>query len=171
MCHHGPVVQTWREPLTAQRPSRADRIGDLLTGWVRLLPPALGGGLRRDLVGFLILGGFTALVDAALIAVFVGLLSMPTLLSLALAYVLAFSLNFVLNRTLNFKSHAPAGPQALRFAFVVIVDFMISVPGTALLHQATGVHLAISRLIAAACVATLTYTLSRWWVFRDHPQD
>lgn len=154
------------QSLTQTRTPRAERVADLLTGWVTRLPPWLGGRLRRDLVGFLILGGFTALIDAALIAVLAIWTDWPTLVVLAVAYALAFSLNFVLNRTLNFKSHAPAGPQAVRFAAVVVVDFMISVPGTQLLHDLTGIHLAVSRLIAAACVATLTYTLSRWWVFR-----
>jgi putative flippase GtrA len=78
----------------------------------------------------------------------------------------AFSLNFVLNRTLNFRSHAPVGGQALKFAVVSACDFGFTVGITTGLTDA-GLDFRIARLLAAACVAVFTFSCARWWVFRD----
>jgi putative flippase GtrA len=147
----------------------AERAGDLLTSWVDRLPRPLRRVLPRDLVGFAILGGFTFLVDLTILASLRTWTRLPLAVAVTVSYVFAFALNFVLNRTINFRSHAPIGRQALRYAVVIAADFGLTLGVTTGL-SALGVDFRLARLLAGACVALFTYTASRWWVFRDDPR-
>jgi putative flippase GtrA len=144
----------------------AQRAGEALTWLVDRLPAGLRRYLPRELVGFLILGGFTFLVDLALLATLRRSTQLPLPVDVSVAYLTAFGLNYVLNRTVNFRSHAPVGGQVLRYATVVVADFLITLGITTGLSY-LGLDFRIARLIAAACVAVFTYSTCRWWVFRD----
>ena len=97
----------------------AERAGEWLTSWVDRLPPGLRRLLPKDLVGFAILGAFTFAIDLALLWFLRTHTALPIAVAVSAAYIVAFGLNFVLNRTVNFRSHAPVGSQALRYALVV----------------------------------------------------
>ncbi|WP_327001821.1 GtrA family protein [Dactylosporangium sp. NBC_01737] len=146
----------------------AERAGDLLTGWVDRLPPRLRRFLPRDLVGFAILGAFTLSVDLALLVLLRHTTRLPLPVAVSVAYLTAFGLNFVLNRTVNFRSHAPVGPQVLRYALVACGDYLLTV-GVSSGLAALGLDFRVARLAASFTVAVFTYTASRWWVFRDRP--
>jgi putative flippase GtrA len=138
-----------------------------LTSWVDRLPPRLGRALPKDLVGFAILGACTFALDLSLLWFLRTHTALPIPAAVTAAYVVAFGLNFVLNRTLNFRSHAPVGGQALRYAGVVLCDYLFTV-GVSSGLTAVGWDFRLARLTAGACVATFTYTAARWWVFRDN---
>jgi putative flippase GtrA len=161
--HHGRVTVE-EEP--AVRVGFGERVGDVLTSWLDRLPPRVRRVLPRVLVGFAILGGFTFLIDLALLAVLRAWTWLPLAADVAIAYMVAFAVNFVLNRAVNFRSHAPVGGQALRYFFVVCCDFGLTLGITTGL-SGLGLDFRVARLIAAACVATFTYTAARWWVFRQ----
>ncbi|WP_433205855.1 GtrA family protein [Dactylosporangium sp. CS-047395] len=146
----------------------AERAGQFLTGWVDRLPPRLRRILPRELAGFAILGGFTFSVDLGLLVLLRHTTHLPIPVAVSIAYLTAFALNFVLNRTVNFRSHAPVGKQVLRYAAVAVGDYLITVGVSSGLYE-LGMDVRISRLIAAGLVAVFTYSLSRWWVFRDRP--
>jgi putative flippase GtrA len=150
----------------------AERVGDFLTSWVDRvpLPSWLSKILTRELVGFAILGTFTLGVDLVLLAMLQAWTPLPLPVSVSIAYILAFSLNFLLNRAVNFQSHAPVGGQLVKFGFVVVGDYLITLLGTTGL-AALGLDFRIARLAASACVALFTYSASRWWVFRDRLPD
>jgi putative flippase GtrA len=145
----------------------AEQVGVALTSWVDRLPLRWRRLLPKDLVGFAMLGTFTFLIDLALLTLFKEKTSLPTPVDVALSYIGAFSLNFVLNRTLNFRSHAPVGGQALKFALVSACDFGFTVGITTGLTDGAGLAFPIARLIAAATVAVFTFSCARWWVFND----
>jgi putative flippase GtrA len=147
-------------------PTRAERVGDFLTSWVDRLPPRLHRYLPRELVGFAILGAFTLGVDLVLLTLLRHSTRLPIPAAVSIAYVSAFGLNFVLNRTVNFRSHAPVGGQVLRYALVVLGDYLLTVGVTTGL-AALGLDFRIARLTASFFVAAFTYSASRWWVFRD----
>lgn len=144
---------------------RAERVGDWLTSWAERLPDPWRRWLPRELVGFAILGAFTFSIDLAILSVLAATTTLPSGVEITIAYGCAFGLNFVLNRTMNFRSHAPVGGQALRFALVVACDFGLTLGVTTGLNH-LGLDLRVARIIAAATVAIFTYTASRWWVFR-----
>ncbi|MER7276999.1 GtrA family protein [Dactylosporangium sp. NPDC000244] len=146
----------------------AQRAGDMLTGWVDRLPPRLRKVLPRQLAGFAMLGAFTFSVDLAILMTLRHTTHLPIPVAVSIAYLAAFALNFVLNRTVNFRSHAPVGGQVVRFAIVAVGDYCITVGVSSGLY-ALGLDVRLSRLLAAGVVAIFTYTLSRWWVFRDKP--
>lgn len=146
----------------------AERAGQLLTGWVDRLPPRLRRVLPRELAGFAMLGAFTFSVDLGLLVLLRHTTHLPIPVAVSIAYLTAFALNFVLNRTVNFRSHAPVGGQVVRYALVALGDYLITVGVTSGLFR-LGLDVRVSRLIAAAAVAGFTYSLSRWWVFRDRP--
>lgn len=152
-----------------ERRTVAERAGDLLTWLVDRLPAPVRRVVPRELIGFGILGGFTFLIDLALLWALNTWTQLPLPLTVSIAYVIAFSINFVLNRKVNFRSHAPVGPQSLRYAVVVACDYGLTLGVTTGL-SAVGVDFRIARLIAAACVATFTYTASRFWVFRKRAE-
>lgn len=152
------------------RPPWPERIGGWLTSWADHLPPLLRRLLPRELVGFAILGGFTFLVDLALLWLLRANTALPIPLAISAAYLAAFVLNFVLNRTMNFRSHAPVGRQALRYTLVTMFDYGFTVSVTTGL-AAAGVDFRLARVAAASCVGLFTYCGARWWVFRDRPRS
>ncbi|MEV0698353.1 GtrA family protein [Saccharopolyspora sp. NPDC050389] len=154
------------EQTTMTRARAAERAGDLLTSWVDRLPARLRRVLSRELVGFLILGGFTFLIDLGILAALRAWTALPLPIAVTVAYVFAFGLNFVLNRTVNFRSHAPVGGQVLRYAVVIACDYGLTM-GVTTGVSALGVDFRLARMLAGACVAAFTYTASRWWVFRE----
>ncbi|GAA1661308.1 hypothetical protein GCM10009765_08510 [Fodinicola feengrottensis] len=146
--------------------TRAERFGDFLTGWVDRLPAGSRRVMPRDLVGFAILGAFTLGIDLALLSLLRATTSLPLGAAISIAYLTAFGLNFVLNRTINFQSHAPVGKQAIKYAFVVLGDYLLTLGVTTVL-SGLGLDFRIARLTASFCVAMFTYSASRWWVFRE----
>ena len=146
----------------------AARVRAWLTSWVDLLPPRLGRLLPKELVGFAILGAFTFGIDLALLALLRTYTALPIPVAVSAAYLVAFAINFLLNRVVNFRSHAPVGGQALRYALVVSGDYAVTVAGTSA-FVAAGWDFRLARIAAAAGVAVFTYTAARWWVFRERP--
>lgn len=126
-------------------------------------------GLPPSLLGFGVINGFTFLVDLALLTALHSGLGQPLWLSITLAYAAAFGLSFALNRALNFRSHAPVGPQALTYAVVVVVNYLLWILGVGNGLAALGVEYHLARLLAGACEAVYMYCALRWIVFR--PQD
>jgi len=146
----------------------ADRVGVWLTSWVDRLPLPVRRVVSRELVGFAILGGFTFGIDLVLLWLLLRHTALPIPVAVSASYLVAFGINFLLNRTVNFRSHAPVGRQALRYAVVVAGDYGFTVGITSILTD-VGWDFRLARVTAATCVALFTYTAARWWVFRDRP--
>lgn len=137
-----------------------------LTSWVDRLPPRLRRLLPRELVGFAVIGAFTFSLDLGLLAVLRDRTALPLPVAVSIAYLAAFGLNFVLNRTVNFRSHAPVGGQAFRYAVVLVGDYLLTV-GVSTGLADLGLNFAPARVTASFLVAVFTYSASRWWVFRS----
>ncbi|HYZ07365.1 MAG TPA: GtrA family protein [Pseudonocardiaceae bacterium] len=144
----------------------ADRFGALMSGSVRLMPAWLRRAVPADMVGYLVLGVVTFAVDVVLLVLLDRLTPLPLPVCVVTADTLAWALHFQLNRTLNFRSRAPAGPQALRYGVVVCGCLAISAGVTSGVAE-LGAHLAVARLVAGGCIAACGYVACRWWVF--HP--
>lgn len=142
-----------------------DRLGELMTAWIRFLPYRLRCVLPHDMVGYAILGAVTFGIAIGLLVMLEHWTLLPLVAAVVLADGAAWVLNFLLNRFLNFRSRAPIGRQTLRYGVVVVADFLTSAGVTTGLSD-LGMNLTLSRLIAGGCIAVLGYAAYRWWVFR-----
>nr|WP_308102928.1 GtrA family protein [Lentzea sp. CC55] len=134
---------------------------------VRWLPFGLSRVVAPSLLGFALINGFTFGVDLLLLTFFRGGLGLPVPIAFTAAYVIAFGLSFVLNRALNFRSHAPVGPQAGLYAVAILVNYLAFVLGVGSALTELGLQYHLSRIVAGACEAAFMYGVMRWVVFRD----
>ena len=74
-------------------------------------------------------------------------------------------MNYVLNRVLNFRSQAPLGPESLRYAGTVAVNFGVLLLGVTTGLAALGVPYQAARVAAGGCEGIFMYCAMRWFVF------
>ncbi|GHH28679.1 GtrA family protein [Lentzea cavernae] len=143
------------------------RFHDLMEVVVRWLPFGLCRVIAPSLLGFALINGFTFGVDLLLLTLFRSGLGLPVPLAFTIAYVLAFGLSFVLNRALNFRSHAPVGPQAGLYAVAILINYLAFILGVGSALTEIGLQYHLSRIVAGACEAAFMYSVMRWVIFRD----
>lgn len=130
------------------------------------MPVGLNAIVAPTFVGFCVINGFTFGVDLTILTVFRGALGLPVPIAVTVAYACAFALSYILNRMLNFRSHAPVGPQVVTYVVVVVVNYLAFILGVTTALAAVGVQYQLSRLAAGSCEAVYMYSAMRWLVFR-----
>lgn len=165
--------------MTAAEQSDADATGSTSdTGWrfdglmeaiVRRLPFGLARVVAPSFLGFVLINGCTFSIDLLLLTLFHGMLRWPVAVSFTTAYLIAFALSFVLNRALNFRSHAPLGPQTGLYVVAITINYLAFILGLGSGLVATGVEYHLSRIIAGLCEALYMYSVMRWVIFRRRP--
>lgn len=148
-----------------RRVSAADRFAGGCATVASRLPFGLPSVVAPNLIGFAVINGTTFGVDLALIGLLHGSLGWPVWLAITLSYVTAFGLSFVLNRWLNFRSHAPVGPQVGLYLAAIAVNYLAIVLGVGAGLTTVGVHYQLSRILAGTCEAVFMYCVLRWVVF------
>ncbi|WP_352235715.1 GtrA family protein [Lentzea sp. NBRC 102530] len=143
------------------------RFHDLMEVVVRWLPLRLSRVVAPSFLGFALINGFTFGIDLLLLTLLRSGLGLLVPLAFTIAYVLAFGLSFVLNRALNFRSHAPVGPQAGLYAVAILINYLAFVLGVGSALTELGLQYHLSRIVAGACEAAFMYSVLRWVVFRD----
>jgi putative flippase GtrA len=138
-----------------------------MTAITRRLPFGLSEVVAPSLVGYLLINLCTFFIDLGLLGLFHGTFGWPVPAAVTLSYGTASATSYVLNRVLNFRSHEYVGKQFLVFAAVSASNYLIFVLGLTDLLYVAGVHLQLSRVIAACCEAVYLYCMMRWVVFRD----
>jgi len=134
---------------------------------VRRLPFGLSRLVAPSFLGFALINGCTFGIDLLLLTLFRSGLGWPVPVSFTVAYVIAFGLSFVLNRALNFRSHAPVGPQAGLYAVAILINYLAFILGLGSALTALGTQYHLSRIVAGACEAAFMYSVMRWVIFRD----
>lgn len=162
------TLLTTRPPCAEQphNPALSERIGELMTGWVGRLPLPAARAIPRDMVGYVILGLVTFVLDLILLLLLHRFTPLPLSVTVLIADGSAWALNFWLNRTLNFRSESRMGPQAARYSLVICGELAISASVTTLL-AGVGTPLPLARIIAGACVTCFGYLTCRFWIFRE----
>jgi putative flippase GtrA len=138
-----------------------------MTAITRRLPFGLSEVVAPSLVGYLLINLSTFLIDLGLLGLFHDAFGWPAPVSVTLSYGTAAVISYVLNRVLNFRSQEYVGRQFLVFAAVSASNYLIFVLGLTDLLYVAGVHLQLSRVIAACCEGVYLYCMMRWVVFRD----
>lgn len=135
---------------------------------VARLPFGLSSIVAPTFLGFALINGFTFSVDLLLLTVLHGSFHVPVAVAVTVSYGCAFGLSYFLNRTLNFRSHAPAGPQiAVYVVVVVVINYLTFILAVSTLLTAAGVEYRIARIVAGLCEAVYMYSAMRWVVFRS----
>lgn len=121
----------------------------------------------RTVLLYLLINSGTFATDLAILTGLHGELHWPLPAAVTVGYVTAFSLSFALNRSFNFRSHAQVGPQLVRYAIAVCVNFVLLILGVTDLLSWLGLDYRVARVIAGSCEAVFLYLVMRWVVFRD----
>jgi putative flippase GtrA len=122
--------------------------------------------LSPTLGRYLLISAFTFVLDLALLTLVRSGLGWPLPVAVTLGYAVALSTNYLLNRVLNFRSHSPLGPESLRYAGAVAVNFGVVLLGVTTGLAAAGVPYQVARILAGACEGIFMYCAMRWFVFR-----
>ncbi len=148
-----------------ERATAADRFAGFCAAVVRRLPGPLRRIVAPTFLGFALINSTTFAIDLLLLTLLRSGFGLPLPLAVTIGYVVAFALAYVLNRWLNFRSHAPVGPQTGRYVAVVVVNYLAFILGLSTGLAALGVPYQLARLAAGACEAVYMYCAMRWIVF------
>lgn len=167
---HSPATCGWQSnDVPVAPPNRigpTERFHRLCVATVAHLPLGLDSVVAPTFLGFCVINGFTFGVDLALLTAMHGGLRIPLPIAVTAGYACAFALSYLLNRTMNFRSHAPAGPQIAIYVVVVAVNYLALVLGVCTALSAVGVEYHVARILAGVCEAVFMYSAMRWVVFR-----
>jgi putative flippase GtrA len=114
---------------------------------------------------YLVISAFTFALDLVLLTVVHGSLGWPLPVAVTIGYAVALSVNYLLNRVLNFRSREPIGPESLRYAGAVAINFGVVLLGVTTGLAAAGVPYQGARVAAGACEGVFMYCAMRWFVF------
>lgn len=145
-----------------------------------VLPPLLARPLRRlepllseEVVGYLIFGVLTTLVNIAAFGLFSGRLGIAELVANGIAWVLSVLFAYVTNRWFVFESKARGGAAWLREAGLFFAARLLSLgvdeAGMALCLYALHWNKMLAKVLMNIVVIVLNYFASKWFVFRKHP--
>jgi putative flippase GtrA len=151
---------------TPSRVGPVDRFHRFCMAVVARLPFGLSSIVAPTFLGFVLINSFTFGVDLVLLTLLHGGLGVPLPVAVTAAYACAFALSYYLNRTMNFRSHAPVGPQVAVYIVVVVVNYLAFILGVSSALAALGVEYHLARIVAGACEAVYMYSAMRWIVFR-----
>lgn len=147
-------------------PRLAERFHQLCVAAVARLPFGLGSVVAPTFLGFVLINGFTFGVDLLILTGLHGRLRIALPIAVTIAYACAFALSYFLNRTLNFRSHAPVGPQVAVYIVVVAVNYLAFILGVSNVLSMLHVEYHVARILAGVCEAVYMYSAMRWVVFR-----
>jgi putative flippase GtrA len=120
---------------------------------------------------YLVISGFTFVLDLTLLTAVHGGLGWPLPLAVSVGYGVALSVNYLLNRVLNFRSRAPLGAETLRYAAAVTVNFGVVLLGVTTALAAWGVPYQVARVAAGCGEGIFMFCAMRWFVFALGQQD
>jgi putative flippase GtrA len=121
--------------------------------------------LAQTMLRYLVISAFTFALDLALLTLVHGSLGWPLPVAVTIGYAVALSVNYLLNRVLNFRSREPIGPESLRYAGAVAINFGVVLLGVTTGLAAAGVPYQAARVAAGACEGIFMYCAMRWFVF------
>jgi putative flippase GtrA len=130
------------------------------------LPFGLNSVVAPTFLGFVLINSFTFFVDLVILTALHSGLGTALPIAVTVGYVCAFALSYFLNRTMNFRSHAPVGPQVAVYVVVVLVNYLAFILGVSTALTALGVEYHLARSVAGGCEAVYMYSAMRWVVFR-----
>jgi putative flippase GtrA len=121
---------------------------------------------------FVAVGGITALINFALIAVFLDLLQWNYRASVTIAYVIAICIHFLLNRHITFGavegSHAT---QIGRYLTMAFVNYVATIGIVWFAVEVLRWNVYVGAFLGLLAAVAIGFVMSRSWVFRESGRD
>lgn len=126
--------------------------------------------LRGRTIGEIVLycvGGGTAFITTFVIT-FIGtsILGVYYIISAGVGYVCGFIVNFFFQDKVTFRSETFTHRKLILFFIVQCLGFAKAISLLYIFTEWIGLHYLMSLIFASGIVTVVTFSLSKWWVFR-----
>jgi len=122
----------------------------------------------RAIASFLTVGSVTAAVYFLLFLFLLNIISLEYHIAITIAYVVSIIFYFFANRHFTFKNKQKAIKQQLaKFMVLVCLNYSITVVVIHNMVEIFKLTPVVGAVIAIATTTILSYTISKWWVFRQ----
>jgi putative flippase GtrA len=121
----------------------------------------------RKLASFVIVGGVTAGLYFALLALFLEIMKLDYRLGVSAAYLLAITFHFYFNRRLTFRAGiANIAPQVVRYLFLAFANYLLTLTVVFVVVEILQSNIYLGVMLAILVIVVFSYVVSKVWVFR-----
>jgi putative flippase GtrA len=121
--------------------------------------------MRRELLRFLLVGGFCTLLQYLVLVAGVELLGVDAVVASTMGFLASASVNYLLNRRFTWASNVSHGLAVRRFIIVLAVGLALNVLGMRLLHGYLHWHYVLSQVLTTMVTLSWNFTGHRQWTF------
>ena len=129
---------------------------------MKLLEPKL----IKEIVLYAVGGGVAFIVTFSTTYILTEIVDLYYLVSAGVAYIAGFIVNFTFQDKVTFRSESFTARKSILFFIVQCVGLFSMLGLLYALTEWAGVHYLLSLIIASTIIAAITFSLSKWWVFR-----
>ena len=121
-------------------------------------------------IRFLLVGGTTALIYLAVLALLERAMGLDYRIAVSVAYFVAVCFHFAANRRFTFRAHGdPTGGQVARYVVLLAVNYVLMLGVVTFAVEVLRWSPYVAVLLGAAATAGVGFLLARYWVFRGAP--
>lgn len=121
--------------------------------------------MRRELLRFLLVGGFCTLLQYALLVAGVELLHLDAVVASTSGFLASAVVNYLLNRRFTWASTAAHAVAVRRFLIVLAIGLALNVLGMRLLHGYLHWHYVLSQVLTTMVTVSWNFAGHRHWTF------
>lgn len=125
--------------------------------------------MRRELLRFLLVGGFCTLLQYVVLVAGVELLAVDATVASTVGFLASAGTNYLLNRRFTWQSDVAHGVALGRFALVLAVGVALNALGMRLLHGYLGWHYVPSQVATTMVTLTWNFAGHRHFTFARRP--
>ncbi|MFA6459165.1 MAG: GtrA family protein [Candidatus Paceibacterota bacterium] len=124
---------------------------------------------KMKIARYVISGGTAAVTDLAFLYLFTDILHIWYLVSTVFAFIIAFCVSFTLQKYWTFRDHSSdgVGAQGALYFTVSVINLAVNTGLMYLLTDIFGSHYMISQIIAAGCIAIVSFFVYQKLIFKQ----
>lgn len=128
---------------------------------------------KRKLIVYIISGGTAAVVELGSLYIFKGILGMPLLLAVSLAFILAFCVSFTLQKFWTFEDHSvdQVHTQAAKYFAITGFNFFLNLFLMYVLVEILHVWYMLAKFLVSGGIAFFSFFVYRMFVFKGEIQS
>ena len=132
---------------------------------------ALSSGIyRNSAVRYLVIGGFSFVIDFGLLFLLHEVADWPIWLATAVAFLASFAFNYSLQKAFSFSSRAHHGRALAKYVALVVINTVATTAIVSLLDRFEN-GWEIGKILATILTTAWNYFAYRYWVFSDGAHD